>query len=61
MLKVFDQWKKERSNAVLKESYSGEPVINEDLDFALVRFVAEVRKEGGLWERLAIYEMLISI
>ena len=40
---------------VLKEDYSGEPVIQEDidemsdemLDFTLARFVAEVRKEGG--------------
>ena len=28
VLKVFDQWKEERNKAVLKECYSGEPVIS---------------------------------
>ena len=54
-MKVFEEWKKQRNKAVLKEDYSGEPVIQEDiddisdkmLDFTLARFVAEVRKEDG--------------
>ena len=55
VLKVFAEWKKPRNKAVLKEDYSGEPVIQEDidemsdemLDFTLARFLAEVRKEDG--------------
>ena len=55
VLKVFEEWKKQRNEAVLKEDYSGEPVIQEDidemshemLDFTLAHFVAEVRKEDG--------------
>ena len=54
-MKVFEKWKKQRNKAVLKEDYSGEPVIQEDidemsdemLDFTLARFVAKVRKEDG--------------
>ena len=54
VLNVFEEWKKQRNEAVLKD-YSGEPVIQEDidemsdemLDFTLARFVAEVRKEDG--------------
>ena len=55
VLKVFEEWKKQRNEAVLKEDYSGEPVIREDidemsdemLDFTLARFVAKARKEDG--------------
>ena len=51
VLKVFEERKKQRNEAVLKEDYSGEPVIQEDIDemlnFTLARFVAEVRKEDG--------------
>ena len=55
VLKVFEEWKKPRNEAVLKEDYCGEPVIQEDiddmsdemLDFTLARFVGEVRKEDG--------------
>ena len=51
VLKVFEERKKQRNEAVLKEDYSGEPVIQEDIDemlnFTLPRFVAEVRKEDG--------------
>ena len=54
-MKVFKELKKQRNEAVLKEDYSGEPVIQEDidemsnetLDFTLAGFVAEVRKEDG--------------
>ena len=43
------------NNAVVKEGCNGEPVVNEDLDemsdeqldFALARFLAEVRKKDG--------------
>ena len=50
---MFDQWRLERNEAVLKESYSDENNINESvnemsqeqLDFALAR--SEVRREDG--------------
>ena len=53
MVKVFDEWRIERYEDVVKLSYSGETLIEENLnemsdeqlDFALARFVAEVRKE----------------
>ena len=55
VLKVFEERKKQRNKAVLKEDYSSESIIQEDidemsdnmLDFALASFVAEVRKEDG--------------
>ena len=55
VLKVFEERKKQRNEAVLKEDYSSESIIQEDiddmsdemLDFTLARFVAEVRKEDG--------------
>ena len=48
MLKIFDQWKDKRNEAIIKVSYSGEPLIKENLDkmseeqldFALVRFIS---------------------
>ena len=51
----FGERKKQRNEAVLKEDYSGESIIqeyinemsDEMLDFTLARFVAEVRKEDG--------------
>ena len=51
----FEERKKQRNEAVLKEDYSGESIIqeyinemsDEMLDFTLARFVAEVRKEDG--------------
>ena len=50
-LKVFEERKKQRNEAVLKEDRSGESIIQEDidemLDFTLARFVAKVRKEDG--------------
>ena len=69
-MKVFEEWKKQRNEAVLKEDYSGEPVIQEDidemsdemLDFTLARFVAEVRKEDGQeCPGKTLYEILSSI
>ena len=55
ILKVFEGRNKHRNEAALKEDYSNESIIQEDiddmsdemLDFALARFVAEVRKEDG--------------
>ena len=52
---MFEEWKKQRNEAVLKEDYSSESLIQEDieemsnemLNFTLARFVAEVRKEDG--------------
>ncbi|CAH3170572.1 unnamed protein product [Porites evermanni] len=32
VLKVFEEWKKQRNEAVLKQDYSGEPVVEEDID-----------------------------
>ena len=70
ILKVFEEWKKKRNEAVLREDYSGEPVIQEDidemsdelLDFALARFVAEVRKKDGQeYPGKTLYEILSSI
>ena len=65
-MKVFEEWKKQRNEAVLKEDYSGEPVIQEDidemLDFTMARFVAEVRKEDGQeYPGNTLYEILSSI
>ena len=53
ILKVFEEGKKQRSEAVLKEDNSSESIIQEDIDemsdemleFTLASFVAEVRKE----------------
>ena len=55
VLQVFEEWKKQRNEAVLKEDYSGESIIQDDidemsddmLDVTLARFVAEVRKKDG--------------
>ena len=69
-MKVFDEWKKQRNDAVLEQDYSGEPVIQQDidemsdemLDFTLARFVAEVRKEDGQeYPGKTLYEILSSI
>ena len=70
VFKVFEEWRNQRNEAVLKEDYSGEPVIQEDidemsdemLDFTLARFVAEVRKEDGQeYPGKTLYEILSSI
>ena len=70
VLKVFEDWKKQRNEAVLKQDYSGEAVIRQDidemsdemLDFTLARFVAEVRKEDGQeYPGKTVYEILSSI
>ncbi|CAH3107100.1 unnamed protein product [Pocillopora meandrina] len=70
VLKVFDQWMVERNKAVNEMSYSGEPLINENLDemseeqldFVLARFIAEVRKEDGQeYPGKTLYEMISSI
>ena len=55
VLQVFEEWNKQRNEAVLKEDYSDESIIQEDidemseemLDVTLARFVAEVRKKDG--------------
>ena len=68
-MKVFEEWKKQRNEAVLKQDYSGEPVIQHDidemsdemLDFTLACFVAKVRKEDGRdYPGKALYETLSS-
>ena len=54
VLNIFEEWRETRKEAVLKVEHNGEPVLNqridemsdEDLDFFLARFVAEVRKDG---------------
>ena len=56
VLKVLNQGRFERNEAVLKENYSGEPLINESvnemsveqLDLVLTRFISEVilREDG---------------
>ena len=65
-----DQISVERNEAVLKLSYNGEPLINknldkmsdEQLDFVLARFIAEVRKEDGQeYPGKTLYEMIDSI
>ena len=53
VLVVFDQRRVERDEAVLKENYSGEPLMNdspneiaeEHLDFILARFISEARRK----------------
>ena len=54
-MKVFEERKKQRNEAGLKEDYSSKSIIQEDifempdemLDITLAGFVAEVRKEDG--------------
>ena len=54
-MKVYDEWRVQRNEAVLKENYSGEPLINESvnemseeqLDFVLTRFISEAITEDG--------------
>ena len=70
-MKFFEEWKTEQRNeAYLKQDYSNEPVIHEDidemspemLDFTLACFVAEVRKEDGRdYPGKTLYETLSSI
>ena len=66
MLRIFDQWKDKRNETIVKVSYSGEPLIKENLDemsdeqldFALARFISEVRREDGEeYPGKALYEM----
>ena len=70
VLNIFEEWRETRNEAVLKAEHSGEPVLNqridemsdEDLDFFLARFVAEVRKEDGQeYPGKTIYEMICSL
>ena len=67
---IFEEWRETRNEAVLKVENSGEPVLHqriaemsdEDLDFFLARFVAEVRKEDGQeYPSKTIYEMICSL
>ena len=71
VLNIFEEWRETRNEAVLKVENSGGPVLNqritemsdEDLDFFLARFVAEVRKEDGQEYpgKTIIYEMICSL
>ena len=70
VLNIFEEWRETRNEAVLKVENSGEPVLNqridemsdEDLDFFLPWFVAEVRKEDGQeYPGKTIYEMTCSL
>ena len=70
VLNIFEEWRETRNEAVLKVENSGEPVLNqriaemsdEDLDFFLARFVAEVRKEDEQeYPGKTIYEMICSL
>ena len=65
-----DQISVERNEAGLKLSYNGEPLVNENLDemsdeqldFVLARFIAEVRKEDRQeYPEKTLYEMIGSI
>ena len=69
-MKVFDQWRFERKEAVLKENYSGEPLIHESvnemseeqLDFVKIRFIPVViREDGQEYPGMTLYEMIGSI
>ena len=69
-MKVFEHWRFARNEAVLKQSYSGERQINENieemseeqLDFVWARFVSEVKREdGNQYPRKTFYEMMCSI
>ena len=52
-MEVFDQRRVERNEAVQKENYGGEPLMNdspneiaeEQLDFILARFISEARRK----------------
>ena len=54
-MKFFEQWRCARNEVVLKQSYSAEPQIyenieemsEEQLDFVLAWFVSEVKREDG--------------
>ena len=70
VLNIFEEWRETRNEAALKVETSGEPVLNqhidemsdEDLDFFLGRFVAELRKEDGQeYPCKTIYEMICSL
>ena len=57
LVKIFEEWRETRNEAVLKVEHSGEPVLNqridemseEDLDFFFARVVAEF--EERRWTR----------
>ena len=70
MLRIFDQWKDKRNEAIVKVSYSGKPLIKDNLDemsdeqvdFTLARFISEVRRgDGEEYPGKTLYEMLGSI
>ena len=70
VLNIFEEWQETINEAVLKVQNSGEPVLNqridemsdEDLDFFLARFVAEVKKEDRQEHPgKTIYEMICSL
>ncbi|CAB4023344.1 Hypothetical predicted protein, partial [Paramuricea clavata] len=72
VLRTFEKWRAARNHAVSSnnESYDDEPLVNtsleemsdEQLDFFLARFVAEVRKtDGAEYPGRTIYEMISSI
>ena len=69
-MKVFDEWRVQRNEAVLKENYNGEPCINESvnemseeqLDFVLIRLISEIiREDGQENSEKTLYEMIGSI
>ena len=69
-IKIFEDWKKWRNETVAEDKNSTEPVStksleemsDEELDFFLARFVAEVRKQDGQeYPGKTIYEMISSI
>jgi hypothetical protein len=72
VLRTFEEWRATRNHAVSlnNDSYRDEPLINASLDkmsddqlnFFLARFVAEVRKtDGAEYPGRTIYEMISSI
>ena len=72
VLRTFEEWRATRNHAVSlnNDSYRDEPLINasldkmsdDQLDFFLARFIAEVRKtDGAEYPGRTIYEMISSI
>ena len=67
VLRVVEDWRKARNEAVLREPCLGQPVYHEplssmsdeELDDVLGKFVAEVRKEGQEeYPEKTLYEMI---
>ena len=69
-INVFEEWRNSRNAVVVREKTGGEPVLTksldamseQELDFFLARFIAEIRKQDGEeYPGKTMYEMISSI